>query len=112
MSEIKLLPCPFCGGEVAIALNGDNVEQWYSITRGFGENKCTCRLFMESEKFDAKCLLGTRERVKNDLAKAWNTRKPVERILTRLEKERHPEICGGWETMRIDRGIEIIKEEM
>ena len=29
--------------------------------------------------------------------------KVFEKILERLEEERHPEICGGWETMRIDR---------
>ena len=38
-------------------------------------------------------------------------RKTVERIVERLEEERHPEICGGWETMRIDKAIEICKEE-
>ena len=40
-----------------------------------------------------------------------DTRKPMERIIERLEEERHTEICGGWETMRIDKAIEIVKKE-
>ena len=36
--------------------------------------------------------------------------KVFEKILERLEEERHPEICGGWETMRIDRAKEIVHE--
>ena len=32
-----------------------------------------------------------------------------EKILERLEEERHPEICGGWETMRIDRAKQIVQ---
>ena len=43
MDELKT--CPFCGGKVTIALKGNKYEQWF-ITRGFGENKCTCRVFM------------------------------------------------------------------
>ena len=33
-----------------------------------------------------------------------------EKIVERLEEERHPEIFGGWETMRIDRAKEIVHE--
>ena len=36
--------------------------------------------------------------------------KVFEKILERLEKERHTEICGGWETMRINRAKEIVQE--
>ena len=35
---------------------------------------------------------------------------PFEKILERLEEERHPEICGCWETMRIDRAKNIVQE--
>ena len=45
-----LRECPFCGGEVSIALCGDGFNAWWIITRGHGENACKCRLFMESEK--------------------------------------------------------------
>lgn len=31
-------------------------------------------------------------------------------IKQRLEEERHPEICGGWENLRIDRAIEIVNQ--
>jgi len=33
----------------------------------------------------------------------------VEKVVAELEKERHPEICGGWETMRIEKAIDIVK---
>ena len=33
-----------------------------------------------------------------------------EKIKERLEKERHPELFGGWETIRIERAIEIVNQ--
>ena len=33
----------------------------------------------------------------------------LDKVVAELEKERHPEICGGWESMRIDRAIDIVK---
>lgn len=35
----KLKTCPFCGGEVTVAISGDDKEQFFFITRGNGENK-------------------------------------------------------------------------
>ena len=32
-----------------------------------------------------------------------------DKVVEELEKERHPEICGGWEKMRIDKAVEIVK---
>lgn len=73
MSE-QLRVCPFCGGEVSIALGGDDTEQWYFITRGNGENKCHCRLFMESEKFYKDDDKEKKMKAKSDLIKRWNRR--------------------------------------
>ena len=89
MSEIKLLPCPICNGEVKIALFGCGGEEWYSITRfDDEENSCQCRLFMESEKFFAEDDESVKEKHKQDLIKRWNTRKPMERIVERVEEVR------------------------
>ena len=69
-------------------------EEWYSITRFDDEdNSCQCRLFMESEKFFAEDDESVKEKHKQDLINRWNTRKPMERILTRLEEksEEHEE---------------------
>ena len=67
-----LLPCPFCGGEVSIALCGDGFDAWWFITRGHGENACKCRLFMESEKFNKDSEMA--DFVADDLIAAWNRR--------------------------------------
>ena len=40
-----------------------------------------------------------------------STRNAMERIVERLKEERHREILCGWETMRIDRAIEIVRKE-
>lgn len=51
MSELK--PCRHCGGEVAIALHGNEFDEyWWTVQRGYDdETACGCRLFMDSEKF-------------------------------------------------------------
>ena len=71
MKELK--PCPFCGGEVAIALKGTDYVQWF-VTRGFGKNKCTCRVFMESKLFLSDDSDEDKAKVKDKLVKAWNRR--------------------------------------
>ena len=86
----KLLPCPFCGGEVSIALCGDGFDAWWFITRGHGENACKCRLFMESEKFNKDSEMANF--VADDLIAAWNRRaQPENEPLTRCEN------CTHWD---------------
>ena len=59
----KLLPCPFCGGE---AEWGHKDKNWIRC------KKCSCEsLYYEN---------------KDDAIKFWNTRKPIERIVERLEE--------------------------
>ena len=67
----ELKPCPFCGGEAD--LNNVSVklgEQWlWSI-------ECVeCGVFIDREE-------------KDYVIKAWNTRKPMERIVERLEQQK------------------------
>lgn len=64
MSEIKLLPCPFCGGEAEIG-----VSTIWCKNEECGVEMSICFLSQE------------------ELAKQWNTRKPMERIIERLEEE-------------------------
>ena len=72
---MKIEKCPFCGGEVSIALCGDGFDAWWFITRGHGENACKCRLFMESEKFNKDSEMA--DFVADDLIAAWNRRADV-----------------------------------
>lgn len=65
MSE-KLLPCPFCGGEAEISL--------YLGNYGVACTECMGAIFP------------ARGMTKGEAIKAWNTRKPMERILERLEE--------------------------
>ena len=53
MEELKR--CPFCGGKVAIAETGTDTKKWMFISRAHGENKCTCRVFMESGEYWFDC---------------------------------------------------------
>lgn len=32
-----------------------------------------------------------------------------EKVVEQLEKERHRELCGGWETLRIEKAIDIVR---
>lgn len=76
MAELK--PCPFCGGEVTLALTGAGNTNWFFITRGTSKNakNCDCRLFLESDRYFLGCLdsKAAAERAKNDLVDAWNRR--------------------------------------
>lgn len=67
MSEIKLLPCPFCGGEAV--LDVDELGNW--VVRC---EKCFCRTARSISKFFPTI--------------SWNTRKPMQEIVERLEEER------------------------
>ena len=66
----KLLPCPFCGG--------DNLGFYHNhLFRDGYEVRC----------YD--CHFGLQEsRTKEEAIKQWNTRKPMERIVERVEEAR------------------------
>ena len=100
MSEIKLLPCPFCGYHGT--LNTTNIgKTFYAVCMQCG-----------SRTIDFKT---TEEAIEQ-----WNARKPMERILTRLEDIKkvnpsgrigHPKVVTS-ETIRVtDKAIKIVKEE-
>lgn len=76
--NINLKPCPFCGGEVSMALTGTGTVNWPFITRGLSKTKknCKCRLFMEGERYFIGCMdsEAAAKNAKKDLAEAWNRR--------------------------------------
>ena len=68
-----LKPCPFCGGEVSIALIKDEDARWF-VTRGVSDESCGCRVFMESRRFNGRDSEEEIERIKKELVAAWNRR--------------------------------------
>lgn len=85
MSEVKLKPCPFCGGKankrIAFPLDADGLEVNMYIV---GCNNCDVEF----------TCLWDEEIVVN----AWNTRKPMDDIVERLEyqKEKCEEDMEYW----------------
>jgi len=74
MSEIKLLPCPFCGGEA---------EMNYSVfskCEAYARCKCCGARTME---FSSASLQDARLKA----IQSWNTRKPMQEIVERLEED-------------------------
>lgn len=105
-SDKRLLPCPFCGGEAV-------------LTKGLCEldNYIVCVSCRTRTKFF---------NTKGSAITAWNTRKPMERILERLEEYRDDFVDDIYEELRddsdnlranriigrFDEAIRIVKEEM
>ena len=71
MSEIKLLPCPVCGGEV-------QYHSWsHTMENFFNKNTIIC----------PTCDFAMEDVSEIRLIKKWNTRKPMQEMLRRLERE-------------------------
>ena len=88
MTELK--KCPFCGGEVCIELgHNENDENPMLLWRIRSTNEyggCVCRdIFIESYQFE-EYEESQKEDAKERLIEMWNTRKPVEDVLERLEE--------------------------
>ena len=108
MNETKLLNCPFCGGQIFVRpyiyKNEPSIKPKYAARC---ENpKCPC------------CVQSKIYNTIDEAIEAWNTRKPMERILERLEEE--PYINKGGELflngdnedcLPLRKVFEIVKEE-
>lgn len=69
MSEIKLLPCPFCGGEAKVIENN-----CYTDIHSVMCKNC----FSESDRYHTQ----------DEAIEAWNTRKPMQEV--------DPVVHGRW----------------
>lgn len=72
MSEIKLLPCPFCGGEARLQ-KMSHKRGYYVICK-----KCGCKTPYFQHQYSAKEIL------QGEAISRWNTRKSMERIIKRI----------------------------
>ena len=71
MSETKLKPCPFCGGEPVLLKHND--EDYYKV---FCEC-CGARQWTFANRTD-------RDAIRN-----WNTRKPMDNIVAEMEEKKN-----------------------
>lgn len=113
MKETKLLNCPFCGGKARLEFDAIGKGKYlYSVS-------CADECVTQNRYYDTA----------EEAIKAWNTRKPMERIIERLETlaEKHMSnsekaaelgkayekhmILNGAKGMAFEDAIEIIKEE-
>ena len=109
----KLLRCPFCGGEASLLTHTDLKNRMYYYVECSGYN-CLIAPFT---------YYATDE---EEVIKLWNTRKPMERVIDRLEEYRDNFMDDVYEELRddsdnlranriierFDDAIEIVKEEM
>ena len=111
MSEIKLLHCPFCGGEASLCKIKD-ADLW--IVKCWNRG---CKMRPRTDECESK----------EEAIAIWNTRKPMERIVERLEQKvdehaNNGQYFGadGWtdheakevlQQKTYEKAIEIVKEE-
>ena len=97
-----MLNCPFCGGEARLQRKKRNLHGYYVICKS-----CGCRTSFYQYKYDSL------EKLREQAIEAWNTRKPMQNIVERLEEASFPHNFGGEVQMMIlkNRAIEIVKEE-
>ena len=101
MSELKRAieehkKCPCCDSE--------NIEVG-SVVVSFGED-----IFIKCNSCGIKLQI-CKEYGYRELLKRWNTRKPIERIVERLEEPTNYTIVKGNHFTTVERAIEIVKEE-
>ena len=88
MSEIKLLPCPFCGGKAEIR-EIDYDPEWYQ-TYNDPDSGGDAPVYVISCK---SCEAGIKYKYKESEAiQAWNTRKPIKDMVGQLT-ERMEEVA-------------------
>lgn len=99
MSEIKLLPCPFCGGK--IKLDEDDFYMFCCDTCGAG-------ITFAHELEDG----AAEDCTKEESIERYNTRKPMDRIVEQLEEQQninrrinHDDIIN----IGLDQAIMIVK---
>ena len=91
MSEIKLAKCPFCDAKL---------KRWDYMPNVFFEHPYN------------GCILSGKKVLESEHdINAWNTRKPMERIIEKLENLRTKPTETVYDTVLIGSVIEIVKEE-
>ena len=104
----KLKECPICGGEIKqMFMNEESFQDcvWDesvgNVSTWFKCYECDSEFFHD-EPIDSP----------EKQAEWWNTRKPTERVVKRLEDASYTDTTGMWaKIIRLSDAIEIVKEE-
>ena len=101
------MSCPFCGGEAEfyrtpVKSNGGWCDS--VVVRCKDCEARTNRVLYDARKHH-------NDSEYDEAAEAWNSRKPVEDVLKRLEKKIQPLHNANWNAA-MEEAIEIIKEEL
>ena len=92
MSDERLKPCPFCGGEAICIERASNYPYIYGVMC----MDCHCRTSFGKDT--------------DKVIKTWNTRKPMERIVEKLEEAGFKFVThGGNQMVSLEEAIEIVK---
>ena len=91
----KLLPCPFCGGEVEMySTQADAISEYY----GFHCKSCDMATSYDYPN-------DREEAIKN-----WNTRKPLERIVKQLEEYAFDYYLSDGEAVDLRDAVGIVRK--
>lgn len=107
----KLLMCPFCGGEAEFYSYEAERDIYDSDTLGYVDTEYFTKYGVSCT--GCNCLMAEYYS-EEEVIKAWNTRKPMEMIVERLEEKveitwKH-DYMGGRKDAFVE-AIEIVKEE-
>lgn len=95
----QLANCPFCGGEAKL----------------MRFPKCERKYVVICENEQCMASVGNYSHSKEKAIKAWNTRKPMEKIVKRLEEEKKIYNSASYTDQAIRQGVmiatEIVREE-
>ena len=110
--------CPMCGEKEKVKLMCLNTETNEAI--GWDEAEGNVYTWFHCYECDAEFLCDMPVHTPENMIEWWNTRKPMERIVERLEEESYDSmhidmsrpITETWQIIDLDKAIEIVKEEM
>ena len=116
MSKLKLLNCPFCGGE-DIGYSVKTTGRWerkYHVAMYCKDCNCYGKRVLVTPTENTRYDVEHNEEYKKLAIKAWNTRTPMANIVEKLEENsfdmslENPDCKAIW----TDNAINIVKQEI
>lgn len=121
MSETNLLPCPFCDCEAEVYEYEKEYDVYDKDTLGYVDTEYYIKYGVGCSY--CGCIIAEQKNTESAIS-AWNTRKPMERIVERLEEQKMREYLmiantsdGNLDFIytqiadNLDAAIDIVKEE-